>query len=358
MVALKGKAILAALGKRDPSYSAYLVYGPDQGLVRERTSKLSQMVIDDPHDPFSFMELSDTDLKAEPGRLSDEITALSFIGGERVIRVRMNSEAQASAVTNFITALDNDHLKPNGIVLVEGGDLGPRSTLRKAFQKAKRAASLPCYEDAPAAVRSLAAEMARDHGLSIEPDAMTFLTSTLGEDRGITRSEIEKLLFFKSAGTNNQNTGDKSGSVISLADARLCLVDAASDTLNDVASHCQDGRTGPLADALHRSATAGTSSIALLRALQRAFGRLMEAQAHIAKGANANDAMKKLRPPVFFAEQDAFRTRLNQWSLPRLTLARRWLIEAELEAKTTGNPQRELVERVALRLARIPSARR
>mgnify|MGYP000483554667 CR=1 FL=1 len=69
MVALKGKAIKAFLSRRDKSVSAVLIYGPDGGLVRERTEILARSVVEDLKDPFNFIELSDADIKAEPGRL-------------------------------------------------------------------------------------------------------------------------------------------------------------------------------------------------------------------------------------------------------------------------------------------------
>ena len=68
-------------------------------------------------------------------------------------------------------------------------------------------------------------------------------------------------------------------------------------------------------------------------------------------GESAASAMKKLRPPVFFAEERAFENRLYKWRGPKLERALRMLIDAELDAKTTGAPQREIVERAALRLA-------
>jgi DNA polymerase-3 subunit delta len=62
--------------------------------------------------------------------------------------------------------------------------------------------------------------------------------------------------------------------------------------------------------------------------------------------------MKKLRPPVFFAEQRSFENRLYKWrGGAKLDNALRLLIDAELDAKTTGAPQREIVERAALRIA-------
>ncbi len=351
MVALKGKSIEGALAKRDPAFSAFLVYGPDQGLVSERVTRLAHQVVTDLNDPFNFMELSEADLKSEPGRLSDEITALSFMGGERVIRVRCNGEAAGPAIPGFLDALDKDHLKPNGIVVIDGGDLGPRSSLRKAFEKAKKAASLPCYNDTPVALRTVATQMAEEFGLQFDKDALALTTQILGEDRGITRSELEKLCLYKMPPKGGADSN--SDRLITLGDVRACLVDGVSDALDEVISACADGRTGPLSVALHRSATGGINPVSILRSLQRQFSRLKQARHFMDEGANPNEAMKKLRPPVFFGEQDAFRERLNSWPTLRLKQAQRMLTQVELEAKTTGAPQRELVERAALRLARM-----
>ena len=63
--------------------------------------------------------------------------------------------------------------------------------------------------------------------------------------------------------------------------------------------------------------------------------------------------MKRLKPPVFFIEQKPFERRLRQWPLKRLDMALDMLVEAELAAKTTGSPQREIVERTALRLSHM-----
>ena len=362
MVALKGKAIDGALARRNTAFHAVLIYGPDQGLVRERAKRLTAQIVSDTSDPFNYMELGEPDLKADPSRLSDEISALSFMGGERVIRVKINGEAAGPAITGFLDTLDKGHLKPNGIVIVEGGDLSPRSTLRKGFEKSKMAASMPCYVDNPAAVRAMAQKMATDHGLTFDNDALSAVVASLGEDRGLSRTEIEKLLFYKSPGpSTSPSTGpgniepgnDKPVSPISLADVRACLVDGGSEDLDAVSGACADGAPGPLAAALFRCASAGTNPVTILRALQRTFARIEAARQHMDRGDSPNDAMKKLRPPVFFGEQDAFRGRLNQWSTPKLEAARRRLIEAELMAKTTGNPQRELVERTAFQLCAL-----
>jgi len=346
MTALKGRAIKSFLEARDPNIAAALVYGPDSGLARERALTIASRVVEDLKDPFNALELSDADLKDEPGRLGDEITALSFAGGERVIRLRTNGEAAVKAVQTLLEGLDSGHLKPNGMVIVEAGELTPRSGLRKAFEKAKRAVALPCYADGPADVRAMAQDAARDEDIRFDPDALDLLVDILGEDHGVSRAEIDKLILYK--GPKSLRSGP---ATVSLEDVRASLVDGLGDAMDDTAGAAADGAPARLAAALHKAATAGASPIGLLRALQRTFARLKTANDLIESGESPSSAMKKLRPPVFFAEERAFENRLYKWRGLKLERALRMLIDAELDAKSTGAPQREIVERAALALA-------
>ena len=123
MTALKGKAIEAFVAKRDHAIAAILVYGPDLGLVRERADKIAAQVCSDFKDPFNYVELADADLKSDPSRLADEAAALSMMGGDRVVRIRTSGDSASAAASLVIEGLEGGHLKPTGIVLVEGGDL-------------------------------------------------------------------------------------------------------------------------------------------------------------------------------------------------------------------------------------------
>ncbi len=347
MVALKGRAIKEFLANRQEAIAAVLIYGPDGGLVRERGDALARSLVADFKDPFNYIELTDADLKEEPGRLGDEITALSFAGGERIVRLRTNGDAAAKPAERLIAGLDGGHLKPNGLVLIEAGELTPRSKLRKTFEGARRAAALPCYADAPADVRAMAVEAAKAEDLRFDDDALDLAVAVLGEDRGISRAEIDKLILYKGPKALRAGPG-----TIALEDVRASLVDGLGDALDDIAAACADGATGRLSRALQKADAAGASPIGLLRALQRAFSRLRAAQSFIDGGDTAASAMKKLKPPVFFAEQRAFEQRLYKWRQgAKLDMAVRMLIDAELDAKSAAAPQREIVERAALRLS-------
>lgn len=346
MTALKGRDIEAFLKRRPADIAAVLAYGPDAGLVRERADRLASAVVADFKDPFNYIEFSDSDLKGEPGRLADEAQALSFTGGERVIRVKGAGDAATKALETLIAGLDKGHLKSNALVVVEAGDLAKSSALRKLFEKARAGAALPCYADGPGDVRALALQMATAEELTFERDALDLVVALLGDDRGVTRSELEKLILYKGPKSIRSGLG-----TITVDDARECLVDGVGDALDEAAGAAADGAPATLSRALWKSAAAGASPIGLLRALSRAFSRLHAAQAMIAAGVATNMAMKRLRPPVFFMEERAFEARLRKWPLKELEAALDLLVEAELSAKTTGAPQKEIAERAALSLA-------
>ena len=74
-------------------------------------------------------------------------------------------------------------------------------------------------------------------------------------------------------------------------------------------------------------------------------------------GANPDSAMKTLRPPVFFKQQNSFRNQLKRWRPQALSRARTELIQAEIDCKTTGMPDEAVCERALMRLAAMAGAR-
>lgn len=346
MTAIAAKDVAAALKKRNPAHAAILIYGNDAGSVRERSDTLARQVVSDLKDPFNFIELTEGDLKEEPGRLVDEAAALSFMGGERVVRVRGSGGPVDTAGKGLIEALDNGSLKPNALVLIEAGALKKTAPLRKAFEKSKNAATIACYEDSDIDLKSMIETMLREENLTISPDALALLTATLGTDRGISRAEMEKLILYMGPKSVRPEPAE-----ITAGDVSECLADFTQDMAADIAAIVAEGRISDLSTILFRAAESGTSPMTVLIFLQRHFSRLYAAQGMIAAGDPPSSALKKLKPPVFYNEERAFHTQLKRWPLARLEAALSNLLQAEHEAKSTGAPVTEIIERAALRLS-------
>lgn len=328
----------AFLKKPDPRIRGVVIYGNDDGLVAERAVALAKSICDDLNDPFRVVDIAGEVLKHDPARLADEFGALSMMGGRRVIRVRPAGEESVAALENLVAAPAGDAL-----IVVEGGNLTPRSGLRTLAETEACLAAMPCYMDNEAALEGLVESAARAQGLTVDADALPWIVERLGGDRGQTRSEIEKLLLYKA--------GDAS-KTITLEDAVDILGDTAAIGIDDVIAATFDGELVALDRALDRVFSEGGHPVQLVRSLQRHADQLHIVSAHASKGGNMESAMFKARGlPRGGPVRQRFERHLRAWPLPRLSASLTVILEAEMECKRTGLPDEAIARRLCLRLA-------
>lgn len=330
---VSGKRIAAFV--RQPETDIVLVYGPDDGLVRERADALVAGAVDDLTDAFRLAVLDASAVAADPARLVDEAAAMSLSGGRRAVRLRGAGDGVTGACESLLSVPHGDTL-----IVVEAGDLGPRSSLRRLFEGAENAAAVPCYGDDRDGVRRLITESLAADGLTPSAEALEYLVDSLGADRAVTRGELAKLsLYMGSAGP------------LSLEDAKSSIGDSGATSLDELVLAVGGGDLSGLERALERVFSEGASPIAILRAVIRHFQRLHLAAGHLGAGKSPDQAMAALKPPVFFKARDAFRAQLRRWPIERLARALDMLTEAELDCKSSGPPPTAVCGRALLRIA-------
>lgn len=322
--------------KPDAKLRAVLVYGPDAGLVRERAESLVKAAAGSLDDPFRTREISAAELKDDPTLLRDEANALSLAGGRRALRLRAIGDAQAAVFASWLA----DSGAAAALVVVEAGNLPPRSSLRLLFEEHPAAAAVPCYLDDESTLAAVIEDSLRRHGLAIAPDALEFLTGQLGGDRMVTRGEIDKLALYMAE-----------RKTVTLEDAEACIGDSAERTVEDVVAAAAAGDQAALDRAYARALREGANPIQILRLSQRHFERLHLVAGKTAAGGKVEAAMQALRPPVFFKAVPAFRAALGQWPAARIGTALDLLLKAEIECKTTGMPAELICGRVLMQIA-------
>ena len=301
---------------------AVLIYGPDQGLVSERSERLMRRIVLDIRDPFRVSEIDGAGLVEDRGRLAAEAAALSFSGGRRVVRIRAAGNASASIFEAFLGQPTGDAL-----IVVEAGDLPRSSSLRELFQEAPNAAAVSCYPDTPDSVARLLERALGEHGIAISPDAVMEAVPLLGADRGTIRRQIEKLvLYAKEAGR------------VDVADVRAAMGDESDARIEEACDAAGEGDPRMLDRVLERLWGAGISPVAVLRLAIAHFQRLALVTAATAAGESTEAAIKRLRPPVHFARTASFRNQLRAWNADKLGEALDRLLECESLCKSTGVP--------------------
>jgi DNA polymerase III subunit delta len=286
------------LKEAGPAIAAALIFGPDEGMVHERALAVSRAVLGDVDDPFRLTELTGDDIKADPARLIDEARAIAMMGGRRVVRVTRVTDAAEPA----FAALLADHKDgASCLVVIEAGDVGGKSSLKRLFENAPHAAAIACYRDESAALPGLITAQLKAAGIEIERDALAYLAANLGGDRGITRAELDKLILYMGAERK-----------VSLEDALACVGDQAAIGQDDLCVAIGLGNLKGLERQIERN-LAETNEISLIRAVARHFMKLHQVTARMARGEQLEAAMASLRPPVFWKAVDDFKAQCRRW---------------------------------------------
>lgn len=339
------KQIDAFLKKPDASLPVVLVYGPDEGLVRERADHLAKLVTPDLKDPFMVADILPDQLRATPSLLLDEAKSLSMLGGRRVVRLHASVaegdtlKVVENAVTELLAAITPD----DNYVVIEGSDLGPSAKLRKACEDSKLAAALPCYVEDERDLTKLIGTTLKEQGYSIDSDALSYMAGNVVGDRGVVRGEIEKLITYM--GPENR--------VVRFEDVSACIGDSADLSMDLLAQRVASGRFAEAERVLKSLLDDGTSFIVVTRVLQNYFLRLHVTKYRMDKGENMDAAMGKLKPAVFWKQKDAFTAQLQGWRTPQLEAALSLIMSAEYKCKQTGSDPELILSRALLALSQM-----
>ncbi|MEI9996171.1 MAG: DNA polymerase III subunit delta [Rhizomicrobium sp.] len=342
MTEIKGASIDRALSHFPKEMVAALIFGPDQGLVRERAEKLIRSVVPDLKDPFLIADLDDGVLASDPARLADEAAAIAMLGGRRVVRVRGAGNGLAKLFERFL-----DDPAGDALIVVEGGDLARGTGLRKVFEGADNAAAIACYGDTARDLPDVIQSALKAEGFSIAPDALADAASRLGSDRGVTRRELEKLALYAQ--------GQKQ---ITLEDVRATLGDEAEVRAEEALDAAGQGDLRKLDLAMERLWVSGTSPVAIVRMALGHFQRLALVKSEMEKGEPLDGALRRLRPPLHFMRQASFKAQLALWEAARLLDACDLLLETEALTKTTAVPAETVTARALFNIAAMARSRK
>ena len=302
-------------------YSAYLLYGPDQGLVRERARQLSDYFCDQPDDPFAQTSLTGAQLAEDKARLSDEAMAVNIFGGLRVVTVNgIGSEMTAAVKLAFAKP------NPDARIIIRASDVNTRHALVKLCDETEFCASIGCYSDDQRNLQQIAKEVFAKDNISAPSEVMSAILTRLGSDRQVSLSELNKLALY--AGP---------GGVLSLEDVADALGDSGAVAVDEVSLALLSGDVSAFERDYARLRHEGIQPIAVLRQLLSLFKGMQAAKARMQTGQSAAQAIAQLRPPVHFKMKPVITRQLGLWREAQIADAMERVMQAEIQTKSAAS---------------------
>lgn len=301
---------------------ALLIYGPDAGQVDEYCDRAVEKLGIEKDNLFS---LDSDELREKQDALFAEGCTPSMFGGRKMVIISNAGDSDATTISELV-----NHSGLCASVIVTGGDLRAGGGLRSLFENDSKLAALPCYtDDARALAALIRRELSADAGIQqITPDAMAYMTSHLGGDRGITRGFLAKIALY----VNDKKT-------VELDDVEKCLPDTGASNMDDYLYSLTAGHIQQTMTALDRLMYDGTDANMLVRMLDIHFKRLLTA------------VVEGQLPRLFWKVADKFNQAVKIWHENEIVGVLQRLNELELQIRTTGMPGEILLRDFSLKLA-------
>jgi DNA polymerase-3 subunit delta len=336
LTALKARDVDGFLARPDLTSGLVLIYGPDAGRVRETTDRLQAHFHAKDADPMSLVSLQFGDFENPGERIAVEANTRSMFGDLRVIRVRGATNAFAKEIEQTV----KDGF--DAVLLVEAGNLTPKDALRKLAEAQKSARAVPCFADDTRSLTQLARQMFDNAQIRIESDALRALIDVLGNDRQITRLEVEKLMIFA-----------QESKQISYNDVIALCGDNASETMDEVLDSAGTGHVQKLDTALSRAFSSGTHASAILTRALMHFSNLREMRASYDSGKTLQEVMSSGRFRVHFSRKSSIESQVRSWSAKNLAIACARLQTTVLDTRMNANLDTEHTRQALLAIATI-----
>lgn len=328
---------VAAFLRQPGKCRAVLLHGDDDGLIHERGNQLTRTIAGSLNDAFNVVELD----RENWSRLPDEMTAISMMGGRRVIRVGAVTDAILDAVKRSVSSAGD------ALIILEAPGLG-RGKLRTYMEGADaEVAAIACYPEEGRALHETIRSILGDAGVSADGEATAWLAETIGGDRALLRGELEKLALLVGAGGR-----------ITLEAAREGAGDTASSSADQGLLAATQGDPVRADAEIGRALAEDLNAIGLLRMTLGHLQKLHQARLRVNDGMSVAEAVRALRPPVFFKAVPGMTASVANWSSAALERAIEDVRHAEIACKQTGARQDLLVRRLVAGLARQAAQRR
>lgn len=298
-----------------------LIYGPDSGQVDELCDKSVELLNIEKDNIFA---VDSNELDAKQDALFAEACTPSMFGGRKMVIISNAGDSDAKIIRDLI-----EHSALDAMVVISAGDLRSGDGLRTLFENGSDVAAIACYTDDARTLETLIRnELFNNAGIKqISPDAMSYMITHLGGDRGITRGFLTKIALY---------VDDKK--TIDLDDVEKCLPDTGASNVDDFLYSLTAGHIQSTMLALDRLLYDNFEPNMLIRMLDRHFKTLLTA------------VVDGQLPRLFWKVTDKFNTAMKIWTANEIDSVLVRLNELEAQMRTTGMPVETLLRDFSLKL--------
>ena len=328
MTVLREEEFETFLKRRLAGSNGVLIHGADASAV----SMLARAVVKQLNGDSQIIDIPAA--KAAPGSFMDQMLSLSLLGGRQVLQVDGADDSCLKFLDSAIT-----HQQSCNFVVITSDALVKSSKLRVAVESASLMSSLAIYDEDEVAARTRVVKLLASQSLSWGAGAEYAFFDTVGHERTIVTTEIEKLAVY-SFGQH----------IISVEDIAAVCGDIASFEVDELIDAVLSGNL-EASDRVFASLGADQQKFFPLFALHLA--KLQSFRTEIENGASSETVLRNAKPPIFYKRKSAVVAQLRSLSLADVVNIQESSQAAILQSRRMADLSGAILSRALLATARL-----
>ena len=317
-------------------FKGALIFGPDFGVVQEISEKVVSFVVSDVKDDFRVSKITHSKIKEIPSILIDEGNAPALFGGRKLIWLKDGDNSVLEAVQTYF-----EQIKSDSFLLITAGNLTKNSGLRSFCEAQTDILAVACYADNERDVAGFIRETLNENHIQITMPALSLLVERLGENRAVTKKELEKLVTY----LGNLSTVD-------VKDVLAVVTDTQNSSLDLFCHAVATGNHKSAEKAYNLLLENGENPVSVVRVLYNYFNKLLHASEEMEKHGVA-EALKKIMKPGQFGLKDSFEKQIRIWKKSFVIKVLNLLLDTEKQIKSTGMPAEIIMGRTLLQITSV-----
>ena len=312
------------------------LYGSNFGLIDLLYNKAITLLQIDTNDPFNVCKIDGNEFKENPFILEDNINTFNIFSENKFILLDLSFISLNMKLENVIleaVTKEND----NYFLVIKAGNISSQNKLIKYFEKSTGCILTPCYEENVSKIKNDISTIFKRHKISFTNNFILHLSSVFNTDSLTNKMELEKLDSFL---INNKKVTEN--------ELLKFIINNEDLNLNKIINSCLNGETKECLFYFEKIYEKSNSNIILIRMFRKHFKIIEKILLSNQRGNSFLEAINDLKPPIFFKEKPFFLSQCKLWSLKKINLVQKRLIDLELKTKIGLYPEKTLISQFIL----------
>ena len=283
----------------------FLFYGPNFGKI-ESCITILKSKLNSLDRTLKFLNLFQDDfLRHSFTEIVNQNDQDDIFGNKTSLIFSLSDLRVSSEIIKLITSQD---LNIQNIIF-KTGPIQKGLKIRKFFEDSPDCLIVPCYEDSLLEKKEVIMRVFRSENIEISLDHKNLLASLLSSERLNLLNELNKLIIYIKTTKKN------------ISNALSILIDNNSHDLNNLVYLLASKKRNDFWNEFLKLQQTFSDEIKFINIFSKHLEKILFVKDKILLGLTPLNAMKSLRPPIFFKEEETFLSQIDLWNFQNLRKA-------------------------------------